>query len=246
MWLAVFSRQRGSRREILDRIRFHQPSPGGYFSKDFHFPQFDWPQPVPHVTTISFSGFPSHRRLQASGPSFLTVRQRIKGHSRSNHPCNVLPVSADKFDRNLVSLGSKSSVSRFLSVIKPQVGCRDFADLLHHTFISRFSVKVKAYCVFTCIFNAFFYQFKRGCPRLVSYLQSIHPVQAAIQSSNSSVRFLLLNLGRPACYSRPCLSQQILARLPLLALSFEGSLEGPDSKPPPPPGSRLLVTPAFQ
>src|SRR6266403_5071122 len=75
-----------------------------------------------------------------------------------------------------------------------------------------------------------------------------HPAQAAIQSSISSIPFLLLNLGRSACYSPPCLSQQILARLPLLAPftlspegSFEGSLEVSDSKPPPPPGSRLPV-----
>ena len=104
---------------------------------------------------------------------------------------------------------------------------------------------------------------ERRLRQFVSYLQSVHPAKAAIRSSISSIPFLLLNLGRPACYSPPCLSQQILARLPLLApfaLSPEGSFEGsldrpfsflpgrfrlgrkePDFKPPPPPGSGLLV-----
>src|SRR6266403_57129 len=93
--------------------------------------------------------------------------------------------------------------------------------------------------------------------------RTVHPARATIQPSISSIPFLLLNLGRPACYSPPCLSQQILACLPLLAPftlspegSFEGSLDrpfsflpgrfrpgrkGPDSKPPPSPDSRLLA-----
>src|SRR6266403_2375768 len=78
--------------------------------------------------------------------------------------------------------------------------------------------------------------------------RTVHPARATIQPSISSIPFLPLNLGRPACYSPPCLSQQTLACLPLLAPftlspegSFEGSLEVSDSKPLPPPGSSLLV-----
>src|SRR6266849_1299527 len=76
---------------------------------------------------------------------------------------------------------------------------------------------------------------RNGCLlQFVSYLQSVHPARATIQPSNSSIPFLLLNLGRPACYSPECLSQQTLACLPLLApftLSPEGSFEGSLDRP---------------